>query len=326
MPSDSLHCIVLTDGRRGIENQALGLTDALQRLRPLETLNYTLNSGSLFKAAPPLMQLSMRRDPSDYGLPVKAPDMAIGCGRQAIAPLLAIKERSPSCFTAYIQNPRISTDRFDLVIAPEHDDVSGNNVVSMIGSPNRINNDDIIGRTLEFANRLNDLPMPRAAFLIGGDSKSHKLSKAVLSRHVMAMEELIEKGYSLLVTISRRTPAFAVQAYQQLAARFDNIWLYQDDGPNPYLAFLGGADIILVTEDSTNMLTEATRTGKPVFTLPMQGGPGKFARLYERLSEKCGVTPYHSDVTAAHYEPLDETARVAELFWGRFDRFQAIAD
>ena len=84
------------------------------------------------------------------------------------------------------------------------------------------------------------------------------------------------------------------------------------------LPFLGGAEMILVTEDSTNMLTEACATGKPVFRLPMSGKAGKFQQLYDALETRCGVVRYDGQMQGEDYAPLNETARVSKIIWERF--------
>jgi len=319
MASDALTCFVISDGRRGIENQALGLAEAVGRLRPLEIIQHTIENGPAFKAASPTLQFAMKSKPTDYGLKGAPPQIAIGCGRQAIAPLLALKKHQPKSFTVYVQDPRMDTDRFDLVIVPEHDMLSGRNVETMIGSPNRLTEAELIGQMLSFADGLAELPMPRAALLIGGTSKTHKLGKSEHSSHIKAAQDLISKGYSLLITTSRRTPDWAIQDYKLFDSDHDNVWTYFGEGPNPYFAFLGGADIILVTEDSTNMLTEAASTGKPVFTLPMQGKPSKFQQLYDSLSERCNTRVFDGNLDMVGYEPLIETQRIAERLWAHYE-------
>ena len=146
MTDNPLTCFVISDGRRGIENQALGLAEAAGRLRTLEILIHTIENGAAFKAASPTLQFAMKSNPSDYGLCGPPPHLTIGCGRQAIAPLLALKKAHPDTFTVYVQDPRIDTDRFDLVIAPEHDALTGPNVETMIGSPNRVTEAEIAGQ------------------------------------------------------------------------------------------------------------------------------------------------------------------------------------
>jgi len=325
MNGKPLSCWVISDGRRGIETQALGLAEAAGRLRPLSIGNHAINTSAALKPMPPHMQFKLKSRPEDYGLNAPYPALAIGCGRQAMAPLLALKKvAGERVFTAYIQDPRMETNAFDLVIAPEHDGLTGVNVETMIGSPNRVTEATIVGHTLEFGNKLATLPMPRAAFLIGGKSQTHALGKREHQFHLDTAKAVHELGKSLLITTSRRTPDWAITDYEYLASDLDNVWLHTSGAPNPYFAFLGGAEQIFVTEDSTNMLTEACSTGKPVFRLPMAGKPGKFQKLYDALETRCHVTPVGGTISKDDYEPLDETARIAEKLWAHFDMRTAL--
>lgn len=304
--------LAVSDGRRGIENQALGLAEAVARQADgaCDIQVHIVAHRPSFAALPPSLQLMTRRQ---FDLPDA--DLVIGCGRQAIAPLLALRRSNRDAFTVYVQDPRTDPSRFDLVVAPAHDGLTGPRVETMMGSPNRITRDAIIGGTLAHAARLGTLPMPRAMIAIGGPSQAHEMRAPTLRTHVEAGLALLDKGYSLLITTSRRTPETALTAWQDFAAGHDNIWLHtpDSDGDNPYFAFLGGADIILVTEDSTNMLTEACATGKPVYRLPMDGKAGKFAQLYDALEARCHVRRWDSGQNDPQpYPALDETSRVAQ--------------
>ena len=320
-PDTPLCCLVISDGRRGIENQALGLAEALARLHPTEITKHVVTSGSVFKALPPEMQFKLKSNPKDYGISgapklAIAPRLAIGCGRQAIAPLMALKKKhGADIFTVYVQDPRIDPKHFDLVIAPEHDGLSGENVVRMIGSPNRITAERLATETAKFAAKLDKLPSPRVAVLIGGSSKSHKLTRDIHRDHMQAICGLADQGMSIMLTTSRRTPDWAVDDYANITKDRKQVWVWDNKGDNPYFAFLGAAHAILVTEDSTNMLTEACATGKPVFTLPMAGEAGKFAHLYAALKQRCHTTPFAGSVDAPIYEPLTETERMAETLF-----------
>lgn len=303
--------LAVSDGRRGIENQALGLADAVARQSgaACEITTHTVTHRPGFAALPPSLQLTVRRN---FNIPEA--DLVIGCGRQAVAPLIALRRSSRSAFTVYVQHPRMDPSRFDLVVAPDHDGLSGPHVETMIGSPNRITRDTIVGGTLAHGARLGALPMPRAMIAIGGPSKTHTMRNATIQSHLEAARSLMQKGYSLLVTTSRRTPDAAHKAWQTFAQTQDNIWLHtpENDADNPYFAFLGGADILLVTEDSTNMLTEACTTGKPVYRLAMDGDPGKFRALYDALATRCHVHSWDGNLEARPYPALDETNRMAQ--------------
>ena len=313
--AEAPRCLVLSDGRRGIENQALGLAERCASLKPLNILTHHIAHGNVVATLPPKIQLRFGK----YDLPDC--DIAIGCGRQAIAPLLFLKANHPKVMTVYVQDPRIDSSHFDLVIAPTHDELQEANVESMIGSPNRVTEENIIAETLNFTKGLSKLPARRVAMLIGGDSKTHKLDNEVHQQHLSAALKLNNVGYSLLITVSRRTPEFARLAWKKFASENQHVWLHDGAEPNPYFAFLGSAEMILVTEDSTNMLTESCATGKPVFRLPMSGKAGKFQILYDALETRCGVKRYAGQLDGRDYPPLDETSRIAQIVWDRFRDF-----
>src|SRR5690606_26190642 len=107
-----------------------------------------------------------------------------------------------------------------------------------------------------FAARLDALPGPRAAVLIGGPSKRFRMDGATQDylRHRIA--DLRGMGLSLMITVSRRTPKALAARLKADFAGDAHVWLFDGEGDNPYFAFLAGADWIFVTEDSTNMMTE----------------------------------------------------------------------
>jgi len=310
----ALKCLVISDGRRGIENQALGLAEACASSRSLEIEIHHVSLGGILSALP--AQLSSKF------ISAKLPDcdIAIGCGRCAIPTLLRLKRDRPNAFTIYVQDPRMNPQAFDLVISPEHDQLRGPNVITMIGSPNRVTDLRLKNEAQIFSEELTSFPTPRALFLIGGVSKTHRLTEADHMFHVKHARDLLTKGYSLFITTSRRTPEATKSAWRDFAKTEETVWLYEGDGPNPYFAFLNAADMILVTEDSTNMLTESCATGKPVYRLPMQGKAGKFQTLYDALEKRCGVVRYREDHESKLYPPLKETMMTAKNIWEFYDR------
>ena len=68
---------------------------------------------------------------------------------------------------------------------------------------------------------------------------------------------------------------------------YESVWGYFGEGENPYYAFLEKSDIILVSEDSANMLTEAASVGGKGFSsLPVSGGTKKFKELNRVLKNQ----------------------------------------
>lgn len=305
---------VLSDGRRGIENQALGLAEALAELAepeaPLEISSHYISRQGLSAKLPVFLRKWLK---SGKTLPDQPPHIAIGCGRMAIAPLIDL--RAKGVFTVYVQDPRIDPANFDVVIAPQHDGLSGDNVLSIIGAPNRI--------TPERLAADKDMIKPKtdktAVFLIGGKSKTHQYTPALINTHAAQIADLLNSGWEVFLTTSRRTPIRALEYFSHFDRDFEAFHLYGGRGPNPYFAYLHHADIIFVTEDSTNMLTEAASTGKPVFRLAMSGHPGKFQTLYDALESRCRIRPaFESDLALQSYAPLSETAIAAKFVWNKF--------
>jgi hypothetical protein len=73
-------------------------------------------------------------------------------------------------------------------------------------------------------------------------------------------------GGSLLVTTSARTPERATDALLGAVDVPFDLHRWAPDAPeNPYFGYLGLADAVIVTCDSTSMLAEACATGKPVY-------------------------------------------------------------
>ena len=104
-------------------------------------------------------------------------------------------------------------------------------------------------------------------------------------------------------------------------------WIWDGQGDNPYFAFLGAADHVLVTEDSANMAAEAASTGRPVHLLPMvaRKSQPKFDRLREALVTRGLARPFDGtlDFPATPRVPLAETDRAARLLLARYDAFRA---
>lgn len=317
-------CLVISDGRRGIENQALGLAEAICLQTDFRLKIHKIGSDAWFAGLPPRLQFALRGQTEKYGLISPFPEIAIGCGRQAIAPLQALKKSAgEKIFTVYAQAPRLKPDNFDLVIAPRHDGLAADSVFNIIGAPNRITPKRLASAKSQFSAELKKLKAPRAVFLIGGTSGKHQLADADHRTHMDAIGQAQSAGYSVLISTSRRTPDWAIQSYRQLANEAEAMWFYHPDdpGPNPYFAFLASADLLFVTEDSTNMLTEAASTGTPLIRLPMSGKPGKFSSLYNDLAEKYRAevwTDFNAAQLMKRQDPLDETRQAAQALLKQF--------
>jgi mitochondrial fission protein ELM1 len=300
---------VITEGAAGMENQALGLAERLRR--PIVVKRVKLAAPWRWLA--PRMPVSPFRHATPDSSPLAPPwpDIVIGCGRQSIPFVRAIKEASGGkTLLIQTQNPRIAARNFDLVIPPEHDGLTGANVFPIVGSPNRITPAKLSGSRAAFANQLMPLKAPRLVVLIGGPNKVYQFGEPEITALADALRAL-SATHGLIVLPSRRTGAANVA---RLAAALEGTgaFLWHGDGENPYLGALGWADAFLVTADSVNMACEAAGTGKPVHIFPLPGGSEKFRKFHDSLSQRGIARPFTGSIEAWQYEPLDETGRAAK--------------
>lgn len=303
----------VSDGRAGNAGPALGLAEAVSRLQPAEiaikTIGWKGQTGRLPWFLHPFPVQTLRPE-SDIRAPW--PDIWIAAGRATLP--LSIRMRRWSrgrSLVVQIQDPRMPTSPFDLVVAPRHDRTHGDNVLAITGSPHRVTAERLASDLKRFASLLDPLPRPRLAVLIGGKSKAHDLSPERAAALARDIELAVgDSGGAIMATFSRRTPEEARRILSARLARLPGV-VWDGEGENPYFAFLGAADAILVTEDSVNMATEAAATGKPVFIGRMDGGSLKFRLLHQDL-ERLGVSrPFDGHLHAWTYPPLMETERAA---------------
>jgi mitochondrial fission protein ELM1 len=307
-----------------MENQALGLAEALQRLSPSEITVRRVKWRKAFDKLPSALKAPWMLDPaSDDPFPKAGeawPDVWIATGRATLPLSLMARRRSGGkTFVVQTQDPRWRTGDYDLVVAPRHDGIAGPNVLSVTGSPHRISAERLAEGAKTFADRLESLPRPRVAVLIGGKSRAHDLPEdhaALLADRIATA--VTATGGSLMLTFSRRTPEAAKAA---MTARLSGLpgLIWDGEGPNPYFAFLQFADRILATEDSANMAAEAASTGKPVHILPMVATKpaDKFARLHADLRERGAARPFDGTLESWTYTPLVETDRAAREILNR---------
>lgn len=312
-------CWAISDGAAGNARQALALARALGvEAQPVE-----IALREPWRALAPRLTLGAAgavRDRDGHALRPPWPAIAIGCGRRAALVTRLLREWSAGrTYTVQILDPRIATDAFDLVIAPQHDRVAGRNVIGSIGALNPVDPLWLAEGRTRFA-ALAALPSPRTAVLAGGTNRAQRLDEAYftgLLERLAAWHDV--DGGSFLVSVSRRTPAATTTrlraAFAKMPGRF---WSGAADGENPYAGYLAHADRIVVTPDSVNMLSEACATGRPVYTWAARPIRGKLAAFHEELAASGHLRRLGDSDARPQPAPLAETAAIAELVGARW--------
>ena len=231
----------------------------------------------------------------------------------------------------HVGRPWAPLEAWDLIVTTAQYRLPDRPNVLRIDLPLHRIRDDVLERAAsEWAPRLEHLPRPRIAVLVGGQSGQYVLDRdraADLGRRARDLARSL--GGSLMITTSARTPAHAAEA---ITAGLDVPHVLYEwrrgQTENPYLAYLALADQFIVTGESMSMLTEACATRKPVHIYDLRspaGGTGGAAdRLRNarhalgyraathRLAQRFAPVRMRRDVTALH-EALIAQGRAVRL-------------
>ncbi|MDP9127087.1 MAG: mitochondrial fission ELM1 family protein [Pseudomonadota bacterium] len=314
-PSSQATCWVVTDGKAGMENQCIGLAEAIG-VKPLVKRTVLRPP---WKQLSPFLRVGLRHAFSPEGDPIRPPwpDLVIATGRGSIPASLYIRRDSvsqgqPGTFTVQLQNPVISPTRFDLVVVPRHDGLTGPNIITTRGALHRVTGAMLEREAASLLPQIAHLPRPRIVVLIGGSNAVYQLTPREMTPLVRHLAELARqtKG-SLIITPSRRTGddnlAILQQGLQGLPC-----FIWDGKGSNPYYGMLGVADYILATCDSVNMVSEACTTGKPVYVINLPGGSDKFRRFHQSMRDDGLTRTFEGHLEDFSYAPLNDMQLVAD--------------
>jgi mitochondrial fission protein ELM1 len=309
MPISGQRCCVLHDGAAGNRRQALALAEAL-RLAVHEVT--VVPSGPTRWFAPRRWPGAARHlGPAFAAVLADPPPFAIGCGRQAALATRLLGGGDTR--VVQVLDPRLAPRLWDLVVAPEHDGLHGDNVVTLTGSLNPVDDAWLAAARARFP-ALGALPSPRTAVLVGGPTRAVRIDRGGLEVMLARIEyALAQQGGSVIVCGSPRTPPLLAAVLRERCTEMPGAaWLDARDGENFYPGALAWADRIVVTPDSTNMISEACATHVPVFIAGPERATGRQQRLLAELQARGRVRAQLREPVDYAVEPLRETARVAD--------------
>ncbi len=284
----------LSDGKRGHDNQSLGLLESLQRFTTVDGYELSLQTNRLQI----IFQAIMGHLPG--GLP--KPQLLIGAGHKTHLPLIFLT-RAAKARSVVLMKPTLPTACFDYCLIPAHDQArQGGNVLTTHGALNRIRP----GKAHE-----SELGL----ILLGGPSRHHRWDPESIVRQVTEILAANPNVHWHLGN-SRRTPVDTLQRLGQLKSLtiHDVTATSMDWLPT----MLGTCGQVWVSADSVSMAYEAVTAGTATGILEVSAkSPGnRVERAVAQLVQKKRVLPMAQWRTGksliAPAVPLQEADRSAQ--------------
>ena len=301
-----LKALLLTEGLHGMISQTEGLAKALN----FDYIHEKIELNSFWKLIPtsftPVKKFVFKNQvEQDF-------DVIISCGRKSIIPSIFLKKNSKKkIINIHIQNPKISLKHFDFVVCPEHDNLEGSNVLRTKGAIHYLTLEEINNSKDYLLNKL-ERDKDVITLILGGPNKYYNYSdENMISIFSRINRMLKEHNLQLVVIPSNRTPKKTIELSKEYFT--DNRTVIDVVDKSAYLSSLALSKYLVVTCDSTSMISEAALTGKPVYVamIPALRNDKRFQR-FRSLFEKLNIIKIlENKLETWNYEKLNEADRIA---------------
>ena len=301
--------ILLTQGMHGMISQVEGLAKALD----IDFVHHTVELNNFWKAIPPKLtpisgSVYKKIEHFDF-------DVIISCGRKSVIPSIHLKNTAnKKVFNIHIQDPKVNLNHFDFIVAPEHDSIDGENVISTKGAIHYLTEYEIN----ENKNYLNSFIKKDErkiwALIIGGPTKHYEYSRENIKVIFENLNNLIKKNnFQLVVIPSMRTPKNIFQYAKEYFG--ENHTVIENVDKKAYLSVLAISQQIVVTCDSSSMISESALTGEPIYVanIPPKKNDKRFKKFRNLFRELNIIRNLGEEMEIWNYQKLDETNRVANI-------------
>jgi mitochondrial fission protein ELM1 len=302
--------LLLTEGAHGMVSQVEGLAKALK----LDFNHCFVNLKRPWRYFPiNLVPISK------FVIDGKIPDqienqLLISCGKNSVISSLFLKRNNKNLFNIHIQNPKVNFSNFDLIVAPEHDKITGSNVLSTFGALHYITKQEVESSNNFFSKYNLSEENKIVSLILGGPNRYYDFNEIDLGNIFLSIKDIfLDKGFKLILIRSRRTPEniidFAKKFFLNSAVIIDFV------SKEFYLSALKISKTIIVTCDSTSMISECAITQKPIFVAKMKAkGRNKRSEYFLNSFKEKGIIRFLGESTDYwKYPAPDETNRIATI-------------
>ena len=307
--------LLLTEGMHGMVSQVEGLAKALD----LDFMHEKIELNNFWKFLPPkitpVKNFVFKNKIDEYS------NIVISCGRKSVIPSIYLKNKYNSkIINIHIQDPKVSLNNFDFVVVPEHDRLTGRNVLTTKGAIHYLTKDELVLSQNYLKSKI-DPNKKIVSFIIGGPNKYYSYDDNIVDNIFLKLKKsFIQNNYQAIIIPSMRTPEKIIEKAQNY---FDkNQIVIPKVDKKAYLSSLQLADHIVVTCDSTSMISEAAITGKPIYVAQMPTIKNNqrfkdFFKLFESLNI---IKNLDISIEDWNYQKLDETERVSSYIKEKIDK------
>ena len=299
--------LLLTEGMHGMISQVEGLAKALD----IDFTHYKVELNKFWKLIPP--KFTPVSNFTFNSITTNDFDIIISCGRKSVIPSIYLKKNSKKkVHNIHIQDPKVSLNNFDFIIAPEHDGLTGDNVILSKGSIHYLTKEEITNNHEYLSEKLNK-EKEYLSFILGGPNKYYDYNEKNLIKIFDKIKSILESNNLQAIIIpSMRTPEKIIDFTQKYLG--ENNLVIKDVDKKAYLSSLSLAKYIVVTCDSTSMISEAALTGKPIYIaeIPAKSNDYRFRKFRDLFQKLKIIKNLNEKVEIWNYEILDETNRIAK--------------
>ena len=303
-----LKALLLTEGMHGMISQVEGMAKALNAEYRHEIIKLNFPWNLIPPKFTPISQIVLKD--KIYITENETPDLIISCGRKSVVPSIFLKRKNSKIFTIHIQDPKVNFKNFDVIVAPEHDNLSGNNIYSSKGAIHYITQSEIDNAKTYLKKDINNEKV--VSLILGGPNKYYNFDKDQLVNIFNQIKsDFVSRGYKVIVIPSMRTPKTSIElAIKEMSSC---VHVVDKVDKKAYLSAYALANYVIVTCDSTSMISEAATSGKPIFVAHMKAKKNnyRFKRFFE-LFKQMGITrDLGEKVEPWTYNKHNEAKRIA---------------
>ena len=305
---EKLKALLLTEGMHGMISQVEGMAKALNAEYSHKIVRLSFPWNLIPPKFTPISHVVLKD--KIYITNNEIPDLIISCGRKSVIPSILLKKKNLNIFTIHIQDPKVNKKNFDAIVAPEHDDLKGNNIYSSKGAIHYITESEINKAKQYLADKIKSEKI--VSLILGGPNKYYSFnSDQIISIFNKIKSIFVSDGYKVIIIPSMRTPQETINLAIKEMSSCGHVVSKVDK--QAYLSAYALANYIIVTCDSTSMISEAATSGKPIFVAHMQAKRNnyRFKRFFE-LFKKLGITrDLGEKIETWTYNKHNEAQRIA---------------